>query len=178
MNPRRIWLVLAIVGASFAGGTVVNVGKAQSPRLSTDVLQAQAFVLTARDGRARAVLNVSPDGVVALALHDAGGRQRLGLRTDAQGGSRVVMYDEAGTERMSLALTDLILRDGDGRVRSWLRTDPDGSPSLVLLDENQKGRAVLGCAKLADPRTDIANDRAESSLILLDERQRIVMEAP
>ena len=178
MNPQRISLVLVVVAASFAGGAVVNVGQAQAPRLSTDILQAQAFVLSGRDGRARAVLNVSPNGVVALALHDADGRQRLGLSTDARGGSRVVMYDEAGTERMALALTDLILRDGDGRVRSWLRTDRDGSPSLVLLDENQKGRAVLGCAKLTDPRTDVANDRPESSLILLDERQKIVMEAP
>lgn len=178
MRSKRIWLPVVMVAASFAGGALVNVGWAQKPRLATDVLQAEAFIVMDRDGNARAVLNTAADGTVGLVLRDPGGKERMRFGVDAGGGTHVILNDSAGRQRADLGSTGLILRDDAGRPRAMFAVDADGQPSLVLLDEGQKGRAVLGSAKFQGARPGENLDRPPSSLILLDGQQRIVFEAP
>ena len=178
MKSQRIWLPVLMVAASFAGGALVNVGWAQKPRLATDVLQAEAFIVMDRDGNARAVLNTAADGTVGLVLRDPAGKERMRFGVDAEGGTHVALYDAVGRQRADLGSTGLILRDDAGRPRAVLTLDIGGQPSLVLLDEDRKGRAVLGSAKFQGPRPGEGVERPSSSLILLDEQQRVVFEAP
>ncbi len=177
MRSQRVWLPVVMVAASLAGGALVNVGVAQQqPRLATEIQQAEAFIVLDRDGKARAILNATPDGAVALTLRDAEGRDRLRMRTGPDGGSDFAMLDATGRESIRLDGTGVRIWDAAGRLRSWLRLDRANNPSLVLLDEKQQGRAVLGCATFSGG--DGGRQRPESSLLLLDERQSLVFEAP
>jgi hypothetical protein len=179
MKTQPLWLIVALVAASFAGGALVTVAQERAgaqdakPRMTTDIVQAEAFIITDRGGAARAVLNASPDGIVALTLRDAQGRERIRLSTSADGESDVAVLADDGSYRVRLNPAGLQLRDANGRPRAWLRLDRDGSPSLVLLDDQSIGRAVLGAARFADGDT-----RPESSLVLLSESQRTVFAAP
>lgn len=179
MKTQPLWLIVALVAASFAGGALVTVAQEQTvgqdakPRMTTDIVQAEAFIITDRAGVARAVLNASPDGIVALTLRDAQGRERVRLSTSATGESDVAVLAEDGSYRVRLNPGGLQLRDANGLPRAWLRLDRDGSPSLVLLDDQSVGRAVLGAARFAD-----GDSRPESSLVLLNENQRPVYAAP
>ncbi len=179
MKTQSLWLIVALVVSSFAGGALVTVAQEQAvgqdakPRMTTDIVQAEAFIIKDRAGVARAVLNASPDGIVALTLRDARGRERVRLSTSADGESDVAVLADEGSYRVRLNPAGLQLRDENGHPRAWLRLDHDGSPSLVLLDGRSEGRAVLGAARFAD-----GDSRPESSLVLLGENQQTLFAVP
>jgi hypothetical protein len=97
-------------------------GQAQ-PRSRT--VEAEAFVLRDAAGKARAGLEMAPDGAVTLALYDQAGAGRVAVRVKADGSPDVTLIDQAA------------------RARAVLRVEPAGSPGLVLFDDAGKPRATL-----------------------------------
>jgi hypothetical protein len=112
----------AVILVLLLGCAGVLMGQAQ-PRSRT--VEAEAFVLRDAAGKARAGLEMAPDGSVALALYDQAGASRAAVRVKADGSPDVTLIDQAA------------------RIRAVLRVEPTGSPGLVLFDETGKPRATL-----------------------------------
>ncbi len=67
--------------------------------------------------------------------------------------------------------------DDSGRVTAVLDTHGDGA-RLILYDKAGKPRAMLGTGDLKIPATGSTEHRAESSLVLLNEKGRMLWKAP
>jgi hypothetical protein len=82
-------------------------------------------------------------------LHDADGNVRGGLGPTPEGGSRLVLKDRAGKERMRFTLLadgspGLSFADAEGRSRVVLGFLPDETANLVFADRFGRTRAVFG----------------------------------
>jgi hypothetical protein len=183
MPKQTLCLSFVLVIAAFLGGAVANIGWAEKPRLATNIVRAEAFILTDSDGNVRAILSSAPDGAVELSLRDTTGKARGRLGLAASGEPYMELHDAEGQSRLWLgeqrsAGPGLQLRDRSGGRRAWLRLDSNDEPSLLLFDGKQNGRAVLGSVKLGEPGTPGRAQRSASSLMLLDEAGRLIFSAP
>jgi hypothetical protein len=82
-------------------------------------------------------------------LHDSDGNVRGGLGPTPEGGSRLVLKDRAGRERLRVTLLadgspGLSFADADGRSRVVLGFLPDETANLVFADRFGRTRAVFG----------------------------------
>ena len=95
--------------------------------------------------------------------------------------STLYLIDKAGKRRAALSTlgdgTALILNDKDGKERVLLGT-PGDDTTLILNDKEGKVRAALGNYDLGNRATGSTEHRAASSLVLLNERGRVLWEAP
>jgi hypothetical protein len=132
-------------------------------------------------GHARAATS-APAQIVAqnFVLVDANGRTRAKLFFDTWG-ARLDFFNEAGKPRMTLDTVGdapfLRLFDKAGNTRVSLDIVGD-APTLSLLDKAGKERAALGTTELKNTATGSTETRAESSLVLFNERGRVLWEAP
>jgi hypothetical protein len=147
--------------------------------LAVGLLITSGFFAT---GHARAATS-APAQIVArsFVLVDANGRTRakLGVGT---GGPFLGLYDKAGNMRAGLGIVGdaptLALRDKAGKMRVALAIAGD-APGLVLSDKAGTPRAALGsAASLENKATGSTETRAESSLVLFNQRGRVLWEAP
>ena len=92
-----------------------------------------------------------------------------------------MLSDKAGKTRAEVAEvggeTSLGLSDKSGKTRAALDTDGDDT-RLELYDKAGKVRAALGNYDLQNTVTGSTEHRAESSLVLFNERQSVLWEIP
>jgi len=173
-------------------------------RPAPTMLSSQHFRLTDQRGKTRAVLGMKPHGSVALEFYDKKGKARLGLGLHAQGMGQLLFHQPDGTVCLGLTHTPegslgmvlqgkggtnitlnvnregspgLIFVDNKGKARVILRLAPDGSPVLALQGGNGKSRAILGTITPEISRGPLP-ERPTSSLVLLDEKEQILWQAP
>jgi len=154
--------------------------EAGKPRMTLDTVGDAPFLqLFDKAGKTRVGLYVVGDGP-ALRLYDKAGKERVALDAvdDAPG---LVLYDKAGELRAALGIAgdapDLGLYDKAETPRVGLSVGDDG-PALRLYDKAGKERAALGTTELKNTATGSTETRAESSLVLFNQRGRVLWEAP
>jgi hypothetical protein len=113
-------------------------------------VEPESFALRGSDGKIRAQLSVSPDGMPILGMRDAADKIRAMLSLGADGTPSLRMNDADGTPRVLLSVLpngtpSLGLYDAgnEGTPRVFLSVLPDGTPSLGLYDAGKKLRAML-----------------------------------
>jgi len=82
-------------------------------------------------------------------------------------GKKVVSYNQA-----------LSFYDNNGAVRFTAEINNDGNPYLQLYDKSKNLRAVLGHTLLSNHSTGSTEIRAESSLVLFNEKGNVLWSAP
>ncbi len=114
-------------------------GRTEVVNSEPTVIRANQFVLEDENGKTRAVLDVSKDGVPGLYLYDdhATPRAMLGV---THHGPMVALCDPTGKTLVSLAVStdgaSLRLSDGKGNPRLRVDVGKDGVPGLTLFYEN------------------------------------------
>jgi len=146
-----------------------------------NIIRAQGLELTDKTGKVRAKFVLAPDGKPSLLLYDPKGSVSLSAAVGGDGNPVFGLRGKGGTN-MTLAIRSdgspvFAMRDKKGKLRCILRLAPDGSPVLGLQDENGIARAVLGSmsGKVADR---VPSTRPVSSLVLFDENEKVVWQAP
>jgi len=105
------------------------------------------FVLVGRDGKPRGAMTTTEENEPAVALFDEAGTQRVSLGVADDGGAGLSLFDARGEMCVSLG-TDatgdpgLVLWDSAGKVRATLQM-ADNSPRLSLYDTEENERGVL-----------------------------------
>jgi len=92
------------------------------------------------------------------------------------------LYDQEGKEKIGLTLLGkdcrpaLALSDAGGETRLWLGLDAKGAPQAVLYDAGQQLRAALGAVTIKGAMGP--EKRSASSLIMTDEKGKLIWQAP
>ena len=147
MSKGQLWLVIAaalvagLIGGGIAGGLAV--AQATGPR----VISANQFRLLGPDGDTRAVLEVTPQGGVALVMRWINGRPGVILAADHRGGARVFLSDERGVPRTGLVVTSkrmagVMVHDARGQLRAGL-LESNGNAQVSITRPGQPRRAAL-----------------------------------
>jgi hypothetical protein len=130
-RQRRAVAALAAVVAAVAVALAVPFSQAQNPTQPRTVTEVTDAVLHAEQ----------------LVISDAAGKARLALGVTEGIGPTLLMYDQAGTAQVMLALSGagpvLNLFDAGGRDRLRLAITDSIGPSLVLKDAQENPRAAL-----------------------------------
>lgn len=146
MTKAQLWLVIAaalvagLVGGSLAGGLAVAQGKKR-------VITANEFRLLGPDGDTRAVLEVTPNGGVALVMNWINGRPGVLISANHLGNSRVFLADERGVPRTGLAVTSkrlagVVVNDAKGKLRAAMM-EQNGTAQVSITRPGQPRRFAL-----------------------------------
>lgn len=199
MNKSRNWVyaVLAL-GGGFLGGLVavelapVSVEAAHSMR----AVRAQEFELVDHAGMRRAVMNVTKNGMVDLAMYDGQQRDRTELRVAEDGTATLGFYDDKGARRVLIGAAPgqrdgITVYGSDSRILAGLTVSQDNEASLTLYDPNTgRARVGLGVATTGAPALALFDsngmDRAElhvgphgkPGLALADEQGKTIAGMP
>jgi hypothetical protein len=136
--------------------------------------------ITLFDKAERPLVDLSTVGGPALQLYDKAGKPRAALTTEGDA-TGLVLRDKAG--KLGVALEDgdgvprLVLYDTAEKARAALGAGNHGA-LLALYDKAEKIRAALGTTELKNTATGSTETRAESSLVLFNQRGRVLWEAP
>jgi hypothetical protein len=132
------------------------------------------------DGERRARLGLHAN-MANFALYDETGKTRFGLNVLAPGSPTMIFVGKNEMVQLSLdVLPDgragLMINDkGGASIR--LSAEPDGL-GLTIIDKDGTSRAVLGSTSLETIGTGALSARPESSLVLFDERGKVIWSAP
>ena len=183
-SVRRYRAALGIAGLLLAGCLLITAGlfatgHARAATSAPAQIVARSFVLVDANGRTRAELGLYPFGP-ALRLFDKAGTPRVDLNIVGNMPG-LDLYDKVGTPCVTLDIArdvpGLALYDKAGKLRVSLDT-MDDAPTLQLYDKAGKERAALGTTELKNTATGSTETRAESSLVLFNQRGRVLWEAP
>ena len=200
------YAVLALTGG-FIGGAIATefmsgvATAAKQPRR----VEAEQFVMVDTNGTQRAALQVTADGVAALAMYDGQGHSRAELRVAKDGRASVGLFDQNGLRRVVMAEdtsragfaisapngtqlaslsaaanneSSLTLYDPDtGRARAGLGLTTGGAPALVMFDENGRDRAELHVRKSGNPGLALA-DESGRTIAGMPEREPATSASP
>jgi len=174
-----IGIVLLVGGRLWRPATV-----AAEDAAVTDVVRVRRFELLDENGKMRAMLGMLPAGP-GFALYDPAGEMRASLRMVLDKWPSLALSDSAGKIRAVLNLSlfsdespALTFYDSAGKMRAQLEGLSYPGPRLILLDEDRKKRAVLGTNSLRVIKTGVIENLPESSIVLLDEDERVLWSAP
>ena len=147
------------------------------------VVEATAFVLAGKDGRARGVWTVHADGAARLSLYDANEKVRGMWGVNADGSTSLSLHDKNETKRGVWAVLPdgvmaLSLYDKDGKPRGAWCVFADGSTRLSLLDRDETVRASLGHTESEIKEAGATETAAESSLVFYDKERKVLFQAP
>jgi hypothetical protein len=182
-SVRRYRAALGIAGLLLAGGLLITAtlsatGRALTSTSAPAQIVARSFVLVDANGRTRAELGIDALGPF-LRLLDKAGNMRVTLDTAGEVPAPAV-HDKAGNMRADgylLGGPSLGLFDKAGKQRVTLGVVGD-APGLSLYDTAGNLRAALGTVPLENTATGSTETRAESSLVLFNQRGRVLWKAP
>ena len=180
INRQFILLVVLALFAGLVGGVLAGRVFFVAPAAVKDdeglkkVVVAHEFHLVDADGRDRWVLNLSKDGEPNFTFINKNGWAPMAVGVNKEGLPFFNMVLEPSKDKGPA----LILMDSDMKKRALLGLERDGGPYLNLLDHNGQVRVALGCAEITNPLTGLKERRPCSSIILFDERGKIVWSAP
>jgi hypothetical protein len=138
-------------------------GRPEVVETKKTIVEAEQFVLRARDGRVRATLGLRGENSMGLDLYDAAGKARAGLDLGSDGeanlwlgaddgqvaasfNGRGVRIGASGRPGASLTPAGLSLLDAAQRPRVTLAAKEDGTTSLTLNDREGKTGALVDVA--------------------------------
>ena len=185
-SVRRYRAALGIVCLLLAVGLLSTfgffaTGHAHAATSAPAQIVARSFVLVDANGRTRAKLWVDHLlGQTSLSLYDQTGAARVSLAIN-YGPALLMFFDKAGKVRVVLGDNSgeplVALYDKAETTRVGLSVGDDG-PRLRLYDKAGKMRAALGTVPLENTATGSTETRAESSLVLFNQRGRVLWKAP
>lgn len=171
MKNRTHWIyaLLAltggIIGGALSGQFVAR--DAEASARAARVLKAEKFVLVARDGTERGVIEVNSRGVASVALNDQKGRRRGEFRVGADSGGAVGFFGQDGNRRVIVGETPngrdgVAIYAANGRQMAGFTVAKDNQSSVTLYDPaSGRARVGLGVASSGIP-----------ALVLFDEKGR------
>lgn len=173
-----VMLILALV-AGVLGGTLSSKifwGQEEKPE-DLDlrkVIVANEIHLVDPQGKARWVLAFSKDGEPSVTFVNKEGWAPMAMGVNRNGFPffNMILQPRKGGG------PSLTLMDGRMKNRAVLGLWEDGEPYLRLLDRNGQVRATLGSTVLRDSLTGSSVRRPCSSLVLFDEKGKIIWSAP
>lgn len=148
-RQNRRWKLVGIT--ALMGAVLFLVAGANQNDETPKVVEAQKFVLRDKEGKQRAVLEVSSKGAASLHLSDKDETPRIAFIVAEDGSPIATLQDEQGQSRVSFASSKIFggsvvnLMDPDGKVRLGLAVrDRGGVPTLDLRDKDANRRINLG----------------------------------
>jgi len=173
----------AVITLMFAGSLAFAGEMGMAPAKTTEfdkIIRAQKIILEDKDGRMCGVLGVRPGGVGGLTFYDKEGvvAVTLGLRPDQR---PAMSLRGAGGTSLNLGMgtrgVGLSFHDKKGKMRMMFALPPDGDPVMGFQDKNGKARVAIG---QISPKLwkGMALEKPISSLVLFDENEKIIWQAP
>jgi len=185
-------LFLWVMVTGFVGGAV-------SSQLFTDgsvfakkapgyekVVRAEKFELVNRDGRVIGMLGYWGDIGPGLFLNQKEiepGNPGVALSIDRRGWGGLSLYakwkDRSYTAGIDPMAVQISVTDSKGNSEiATLQVDYTGNTGLFLFDKDFNARVALGSIKLKDARTGVITNLPISSLVLFDERGKVLWRVP
>jgi hypothetical protein len=125
---------------------------------------------------------VSPEKKVLkaeeLQIVDSEGNLKARFSTTGDG-AKLCLYEKGGGAMISTPGPSLNFYDCENKKERFsVRLRDDGEPVLCLSDKNGVTRAELGCASTIDTITRVEHKHPESSLLLFNEKSKVIFQAP
>jgi hypothetical protein len=151
MKGRERWLTIVLaIGGGFFGAMlwgqlfaphIVIAAEPHTRVMNADRVVTREVQLVDASGRARAVLNVTPDDLARLSFLTTSGKRRLAMGVLADGESAVGLYDAQGRVRIGLNVplddsASVHLVDKTGRNRANFVQLPNGNASFEVFNED------------------------------------------
>lgn len=147
-RANRRWKQL---GIAVLAGVVAFLGTGAD---QTKIVEAEQFVLKARDGTKRGIIEVVDNG-------DAQGTAQVTLLGRGRGQSSLYAHENGAS--------GLKLTDANGKLRLWINLQPpDGSPSVVLRDEEGEQKIVAHVSPGGANSISLHGRDGNSGIILLN----------
>jgi hypothetical protein len=172
-------LVLAMI-AGFIGGALSNrfllvgIGQTQEDLRPTRVVVANEFHLVDTEEKDRWVLALSEEDEPNITFVNKNGWAPMAIGLNKHGVPFFNMFLEPSKAKGP----SLVMMDSQGRNRALFGLREDGEPHITFLDGNGQMRAVLGSVGFESNLTGLKETRSRSSLVLFDERGKIIRSAP
>jgi LytS/YehU family sensor histidine kinase len=173
-----VMLILALVAGAVGGALSSKIFRRQGEKPEDSelrkVIVANEIHLVDNQGKARWVLAFSRDGEPSVTFVNRDGWAPMAMGVNRNGFPFFNMILQPQKD----GGPSLTLMDGRMRNRAVLGLWEDGEPYLRLLDRNGQVRATLGSTVLEDSQTGTSVRRPCSSLVLFDEKGKIIWSAP
>lgn len=182
-GERRRWQAVALLTVVILGMLLlIGAGKNEATSVPREI-QARAFVLVDRDGTPLARLGLLPHGAWGLGFYDQGKKSRIVLSVEGDGSSSLSLFGKDGHGSLLLNASgsggvSLRLVDTNWKTRTALAMWPDGSPFLQLLDRAGKDRVLLRYSEVQATATGELIKRPGPALLLFDQEEAVVWQAP
>jgi hypothetical protein len=171
-----LWVVIALF-AGLIGGMLSNRFLRPEPEQSKDlrnIVVAHEIHLVDDEGRERWVLTLSKEGEPHVTFVNKNGWAPMAMGINKEGLPFLNMVLEPNQK----AGPSLIMMDSQMNSRALLGLNGDGEPYLTFLDQNGQNRLAMGSTEFANPLTGLNEKRPCSSIILFDEKGKILWSAP
>lgn len=135
-----------IMVAASAGAILALLGAARF-REKPRIIEAERFMLYDKDGRIRALLDMTPDDTPTLAFYDKQGSNRARFIQLQDGSMGLSIFDKDEVQQLGMGVTKegqpALSMDKDGKRRLGIGINPDGSVVVGIQDEAQKPVVTL-----------------------------------
>ena len=173
-----VMLILALIAGVIGGALSIKIlwRQQETPEDSAmkKVLVANEIHLVDHQGKARWVLAFSKNGEPSVTFVNKDGWAPMAMGINRHGFPFFNMILQPGKG----GGPSLTLMDGRMKNRAVLGLLENGEPYLTLLDRNGQVRATLGSTVIRDSMTGSSVRRPFSSLVLFDEKGKIIWSAP
>ena len=181
MNKKHyVFIVfLALMGGLIGGILSYRLGPilwkhTQEDKKLTKVIVANEFHLVDAQGRDRWVLALSKSGEPNMTFINQNGWAPMAFGMNQDGTPFFNMVLEPGRA----GGPSFIMMDSRMTNRAVLGVKGDGEPYLNLFDSNGQRRAALGGIDYNNPLTGSTESRPCSSLVLFDDKGKVIFSAP
>jgi hypothetical protein len=167
-------LVAGVIGGALSSKILWRQQEIPEDSIMKKVIVANEIHLVDHQGKARWVLAFSKDGEPSVTFVNKDGWAPMAMGVNRHGFPffNMILQPRKGGG------PSLTLMDGRMKNRAVLGLWENGEPHLTLLDRDGQVRATLGSTVIRDSMTGSSVRRPCSSLVLFDERGKIIWSAP
>jgi hypothetical protein len=167
-------LVAGVIGGALSSKILWRQQEIPEDSIMKKVIVANEIHLVDHQGKARWVLAFSKDGEPSVTFVNKEGWAPMAMGVNRHGFPffNMILQPRKGGG------PSLTLMDGRMKNRAVLGLWENGEPHLTLLDRNGQVRATLGSTVIRDSMTGSSVRRPCSSLVLFDEKGKIIWSAP